>query len=110
METLLNLSSKENSVDIENKNYQLYRCPKCFFIQYINLINQNNKLELSFNCQNEHKYNINYLEFKKRENINFEKIKCSLCFKEKNQNNLYYCCENHNFICNECNINHKNCC
>ena len=81
-----------------NLNNIEYRCPKCFLVPFINIINKDNKLFMSIKCVNDHNYLISFDEIENMCKTNpISNYSCNICESENKENfnkltnNFFYC-------------------
>ena len=94
-----------------NLNNIEYRCPKCFLVPFINIINKENKLFMSIKCINDHNYLKPFDEMENISKINsISNYSCVLCENENNKllsNIFYYCSNCYKFYCYKHGETHK---
>ena len=92
-----------------NNELQFFRCPECFLIPIIKLINEDNEIIIEIKCEKNHIEKIKLKEFyKKTTAIN---IYDALCYNnndhnQKDKTSFIYCMECEHFFCPECHGNH----
>ena len=92
----MSVSISSNTQIIANDN-NVYRCPKCSIIPFINIFTNENKLFMSMKCTNNHNYSKTFDEMEKISKINpIPNISCVLCESENNKklSNVHYYCSN----------------
>ena len=103
-----NISS--DNFEINEPKYDLFRCSKCYNIQYIETFIKDNEIYLSLKCENKHNNELplkNALE-KILEN-QIENVLCSSCGVSSSIIEFYYCYKHNIFFCANCSNSHSSC-
>lgn len=69
------------------------RCPECFTIPFLSLIQNQNSIMLEYSCPNSHNGQISICEFDKLKNENFSKknVNCFSCINHSSLGNIWFC-------------------
>ena len=101
-----NNDNNMNNINNDDDNIPC-RCPKCFLIPSIKLIEEENELKLCFKCENGHEFKEEFNSLYKKSKIKMENIECKKCNNKKMKNKFYICVECKNFYCKKCKNEHR---
>ena len=99
-----------DNFEINEPKYDLFRCSKCYNIQYIETFIKDNEIYLSLKCENKHNNELplkNALE--KRLENQIENVLCSSCGVSSSIIEFYYCYKHNIFFCANCSNSHSSC-
>jgi len=95
--------SKDELNQIPIHNNGIFRCSKCFKIQYVHMYQKNNDIVCELKCDNKHEFKESLKKlFEKIHENQIENIICSLCNNVYSKIPIYYCRKKNNFICENC--------
>ena len=84
--------SKDELNQIPIHNNGIFRCSKCFKIQYVHMYQKNNDIVCELKCDNKHEFKESLKKlFEKIHENQIENIICSLCNNVYSKIPIYYC-------------------